>query len=97
MEEYIVCSAICDPEQLDMTGKNPLVHCGLRHNYILWQGKHISRNPKHQGFLTSGNRYVGRIEAMEIALKMGQVVESELQNPSWGLFSEDLFKQKKIS
>lgn len=90
-EEYIICAAICDPEQLDMTGKNPLIHCGLRHNYILWQGEHISRNPKHQGFLTSKNRYVGRLEAMEIAIKMNQVVESKLHNKSWGLFSEDLY------
>lgn len=42
-----------------------------------------------QGFLTNKRRFVERIEAMNIAIASGQVVESELNNPRIGLFSED--------
>lgn len=42
-----------------------------------------------QGFLTSTGRYVGRREAMGIAVAAGQVSPSKVRSPS--LFSEDLW------
>lgn len=44
-----------------------------------------------QGFITSQNRFVNRIEAMQIALDANQVKEENLNNPIIGLFSEDLY------
>lgn len=90
MREFIVCAAIHNPEEKDMAG-NPLIHCGLRHAFILWQGKHVSRRQSHQGFLTNKNRYVDRIEAMNIAINANQVLYEKLNNPRIGLFSEDLY------
>ena len=48
----------------------------------------IVLGPKDQGFLTSTGRYVGRVEAAEIAVSSGQV--NELTAPP-RLFSEDLW------
>jgi len=62
----ILCAAICNPEEFDMTGK-PLIYCGHRHNNILWQGKHVSRDPYHQGFLTSEGTFASREIAANIA------------------------------
>jgi hypothetical protein len=42
-----------------------------------------------EGFLTSDNRFVDRMEAMEIAVSQNQV--KQLHNPKIGLFSEDLY------
>lgn len=44
-----------------------------------------------QGFLTDTNRFVDRIEAMDIAIKAKQVKKENLYNPRIGLFSEDLY------
>jgi hypothetical protein len=86
--ETILCAAICNPEEFDMAEKL-LIYCGHRHNNILWQGPHVSRNPYHQGFLTSKGRYVSREEAGKIALEAGQI--KELQYSTTDLFSEDLY------
>ena len=87
--EKIICAAISDPSELDLA-KKPLIYCGFRHNNILWQSKKVSRNPKHQGFLTSFGRFVSREEALKIALKVGQVKENETVHAT-KLFSEDLY------
>jgi len=84
----ILCAAICNPEEFDMAGK-PLIYCGHRHNNILWQGQHVSRNPYHQGFLTNKGQYVNREDAARIAIESGQI--KELQFSSIELFSEDLY------
>lgn len=89
IQEYIVCSAIHKPGEIDLAGQ-PLIYCGLRHNNVFWQGTHVSRNPQHQGFLTSRNRFVNRIIAAEIALAAGQITESIY---SYGLDSSELFTQ----
>jgi len=69
---------------------NPLIYCGHRHCNILWQSKSISRNPHHQGFLTTTGRYVGREEALIIALKNGQVLNiDDIRGDK--LYSEDLY------
>jgi hypothetical protein len=44
-----------------------------------------------EGFMTSNNRFVDRLEAAEIAVKRGQVYRNFLHNPKIGLFSEDLY------
>lgn len=43
-----------------------------------------------QGFLTNTNRFVGRVEAMKIAIESGQVVQNETHKTN-ELFSEDLY------
>ena len=86
--EKILCAAICNPEEFDMVGKQ-LIYCGYRHNNILWQGKHVSRNPRHQGFLTSKGRFVSREQAAKIALEAKQIKELNYSNTN--LFSEDLY------
>ena len=88
-KEYIICAAICNPEQQDMVGQ-PLIYCGLRHYNILWQSKNISRNPKYQGFLTSLGRFVDRKEALKIAVKNNQIVDPQLIRGN-NLYSGDLY------
>lgn len=89
MEERILCAAICNPDEKDMFD-NPLIRCGFRHCNILWQSILISRNPQHQGFLTSTGRFVGRKEALQIALKNNQVIDTSNVR-GYKLFSEDLY------
>lgn len=89
MKEKIVCAAIHTLGEKDMAN-NPLIHCGLRHSYILWQSELISRNPHDQGFLTSKNRFVNRKEALIIALDNNQVINlAEIRGDN--LYSEDLY------
>ena len=42
-----------------------------------------------QGFLTESGRFVGRVEALQIAIAAGQVEKGKTSNPN-ELFSEDL-------
>lgn len=89
MKEYIVCAAIHNPEEKDMSNE-PLIYCGLRHHNILWQSKLVSRNLHHQGFLTSKGRFVSREEGLIIALENNQVLDKkEIRGNR--LFSEDLY------
>lgn len=48
-------------------------------------------NNDTQGFLTSTNRFVDRIEGLEIAKKNNQLIHKEPLNENIGLFSEDLY------
>lgn len=83
--EYILCAAIYSGE-VDLAGQ-PLIHCGHRHANILWQSKLISRHLEHQGFITNKGRFVGRKEALEIAVKNNQLI-----NPARSeLYSEDIY------
>jgi hypothetical protein len=89
MKERIICAAIHRPDEKDMADQ-PLIYCGLRHANILWQSKAVSRNPYHQGFLTSKGRFVDRKEALKIALENDQVIDkAEIRGNR--LFSEDLY------
>lgn len=96
-EEYIICSAIRRINTKDCTKhyfNNDIynIEIGYRHCDIFARfPKEVSRNPQDQGFYTSKGRFVKRKEAMEIALKCGQVFKENLSNPSIGLFSEDLY------
>ena len=85
--EYILCAAISKPNEYDMAAK-PLIYCGHRHNNILWQGRHVPRSPRYQGFLTSTGRFVDRKEAYMIAVKAKQIVP--VDNVEL-LYSEDLY------
>lgn len=100
--ERIVCAAIWlddgqhHPHQPTETG---IVVCGHRHaQCILMAGMLdpakvvVTREMtagRHQGFLTSWNRYVGREEALKIAMREGQVREKV--GAAHILFSEDLY------
>lgn len=89
MKEKIICAAIHNPDEKDIAG-NPLIYCGLRHANILWQSKLVSRNPRHQGFLTSKGRFVDRKEGLKIALENNQVIDiSQIRGDN--LYSEDLY------
>ena len=88
-KEYILCAAIYNSNELDLNN-NPLIYCGYRHANILWQGNHVSRNPYHQGFLTSTGKFVSREEGLIIALNASQVLNiNEIRNDR--LFTEDLY------
>ena len=89
MKERIICAAIHNPDDRDMAN-NPLVYCGLRHANVLWQSKLVSRDPDHQGFLTSKGRFVDRKEALKIALENDQVID-RTQIRGENLYSEDLY------
>ncbi len=71
------------------------VVCGLRHSSCFNVIKNLFPNvydfkdkyrEVEQGFVTTHNRFVDRVEAVEIALKSGQIKETKKQ-----LFSEDLW------
>ena len=105
--EYITCSAIWykdlpnqiyPPKNID----KGIVVCGHRHSNCidimvsLGKLRTVQFGPDSvgetvQGFLTSKNRFVDRLEALEIALAMEQVKQDDLYNPIIGLFSEDLY------
>lgn len=79
-----------------------LVVCGHRHGQCMWvMGsltglRSVRSGPDsvgeyEQGFLTTHNRFVGRLEAAELAVASGQVLREDLINPMVGLFSEDLY------
>jgi hypothetical protein len=74
-----------------------MVFCGLRHHICLYIMVAMTGKMQHQageeiqGFITSKNRFVNRLEALEIARTAGQINENELGNPLIGLFSEDLY------
>ena len=96
--EYILCSAILynngkeyvhQPINVD----SGFVICGQRHHncymtaYILNADEKILGLEHIEGFLTSKNRFVDRIEGLDIAIKANQVNNNSLSN----LHSEDLW------
>ena len=99
--ERVVCAAIHyndgkphahQPINID-TG---FVICGLRHHNCisvfseLGGCKTLNKNSV-QGFVTTKNRFVNRMEAMDVAINSGQVQERNLKADHIGLFSEDLY------
>jgi hypothetical protein len=90
------------PESLPVNCDRGVVVCGHRHNQCisvmvsLTGLRSVRSGPDSvgeyiQGFLTTKNRFVDRLEAAEIAVAVGQVNREELINPRVGLFSEDLY------
>lgn len=93
MNEFIICAAIKNEE----TGK---IHYGHRHNHCLdasngelsWtmNRQQICKVERTQGFITNQNRFVGREEALIIALDNNQVLDKkEIRGNQ--LYSEDLY------
>jgi hypothetical protein len=71
------------------------VVCGRRHHNIIHLHNYLTKTtqkdcPHTSGFLTNLDRFVGREEALKIALKAGQVLDiNNLRGDI--LFSEDLY------
>ena len=93
MEEFIICAAI----RHDNIGK---IYYGHRHSHCIeasndalsWtmNREEISKFLRTQGFATSQNRFVDRIEALKIALENNQVLDkSQIRGNK--LYSEDLY------
>ena len=90
------------PEVLEPRGYRPynitegIVFCGWRHSNCLYQMVAIIGLAQHQagdevqGFLTNKNRFVNRIEGLEIAFDAGQLINLDKQREGM-LFSEDLY------
>ena len=107
LNERITCSAVWYKELPDSVFKpvnvdKGIVVCGHRHANCIDIVKSLSElrsvqfapdgvGESIQGFMTSENRFVDRLEAAEIAVKAGQVYRNFLSNPLIGLFSEDLY------
>ena len=105
--ERITCAAIWYKELPTSVFKpinidKGIVVCGHRHGNCIDIVKSLSGlrsvqftpdgvGESIQGFLTSNNRFVDRLEAAEIAISAGQVYRNFLDNPKIGLFSEDLY------
>jgi hypothetical protein len=96
--ENILCAAIWfdDGHLYNHQPKNIMrgyVMCGYRHCSIHGQfGKTVKERQEQQlfeqeqGFLTSKNRFVDRIEGAKIAYKAGQIPQEKKK-----LYSEDLY------
>ena len=92
--EHILCSAIWfKPKNID----GGFVVCGLRHSNCFSVVKNlfpdISKFKEKykevaQGFVTSDNRFIDRIEAVGVAFQSGQIKERDNRMK---LFSEDLW------
>lgn len=96
--EYIICSAIFfdDNQKHVHTPKNidtGFVICGHRHHNVFAILKILECNrlkyaDNIQGFLTNTNRFVDRIEGLEIAKNANQIVN---EAKSGELYSENLY------
>lgn len=101
--EYILCAAIWfdDGKNYNFQPYNidsGLVLCGWRHGCIFSQigglvgeRQKLGIFEKEQGFLTSKNRFVGRIEAYKIAKEANQLKTEDNNDIEKQLFSEDLY------
>ena len=83
-KEYILCAAIrrLKPRECQPYYNNDIcnIEIGYRHHDILQRFRgEVSTKQEDQGFYTSKGRYVDRIEAMDIAFKVGQVTEDNYQ------------------
>lgn len=106
MKEYILCAAnhYDDGKENTHTCKNiktGFVVCGRRHHNCISifakivgfpydeKGNELMKT-EVQGFITNTDRFVDRLEALEIARAANQIITGE-GNPHIGLFSEDLY------
>lgn len=104
-KERILCAAIWYkdlklvkeiPEVLPKNCKRGLVVTGHRHCHCIWlkvclTGLNDGESGQYvQGFLTSKNRFVNRVDALKIAIRENQVLDlSEVRGNK--LYSEDLY------
>ena len=107
MDEYILCAANYyndgikhhhQPRNIEIG----FVVCGRRHHNCIatfalmvgfpYDEKGIKlMNTEEQGFLTNKDRFVGRLEALDIARKANQLKPDEGINERIGLYSENLY------
>lgn len=101
-DEIVLCSAThyddgeVHPHQYAYGVVTGFVVCGYRHHNIVNSIAHLIGKNKYnttQGFLTSNGRFVNRKEAMLIARKHNQIIESRLSATAHAniLFSEDIY------
>jgi hypothetical protein len=106
-KEYILCAAIWykDLPTQHFLPKNidkGIVVCGHRHGHCIDVMRSLgtlrtvtfgpdSVGEHEQGFLTNTNRFVDRLEALEIARSANQIKPDEIINERIGLFSENLY------
>lgn len=106
-KEYILCAAnhYNDGEKHHFQPRNiesGFVICGRRHHNCIStfalmvgfpydeKGLELMRT-EEQGFLTNMDRFVDRLEALEIAKNANQLLPDERINEHVGLFSENLY------
>jgi len=106
-KEYILCAAnyYNDGKKHTFSPRNietGFVVCGRRHHNCIQTFAQIVGFPydekglelmrtEEQGFLTNLDRYVDRLEALEIARNANQLLDGEGVNEKIGLFSENLY------
>lgn len=106
-KEYILCAAIWyqDLPTQRLLPKNVdrgIVVCGHRHGHCIDIMRSLGTlrtvtfaedgvGEHEQGFLTNTNRFVDRLEALEIAVTANQIKPDEIVNKHVGLFSENLY------
>lgn len=91
--EYILCAAVKFDDGVyrahHIQYGSGVVACGFRHHNCFALRPHGFKGKETQGFLTSKDRFVDRMEARKIAVEAGQVTEPT--HHSINLFSEDLY------
>ena len=99
-DEYILCAAIhfddgVERDIKELDGKTGFVVTGFRHSNAWYSANQFAKHShlvslhKEDGFLTNRNRFVGRIEAGQIAF-IAKQIQHPVMHPL-GLFSEDLY------
>lgn len=79
------------PEFLTVSAPPPFRHHHLMHPLYDLTDKKARTGPDNQGFLTNRGRFVGREEALQIALASGQPLIDHPSRHATQLFSEDLW------
>lgn len=100
-KEYVICAAVhflsekvYEHQPKNIT--NGYVICGRRHHNCYFTkfallGLTDEKLRTVQGFLTSRDRFIDRMEGMKLALEVGQIDYDEPNKVKSGLFSEDLY------
>lgn len=86
----IADAAVRTPDGKVWTLKRP-----ARHSEVLWlvydKTKKAAPPGSDQGFVSECGTFLGRAEAVKVAVASGQVTHPKRTNPSWELFTEDLW------
>jgi hypothetical protein len=83
--ESIIMAAIMTSDVNVASVIKPGRHCDIIHHLVKEGFKPPIKGK--QGFITSTGRFVGRVEAKELAIAAGQITESEYSQ----LYSEDVW------
>lgn len=79
------------PDFLTISAPPPARHGTILHGFNALDTMVAFGTPADQGFLTSAGRYVGREEALQIAVASGQPMIDHPSRHATQLFSEDLW------